>query len=131
MLGVRGTGRWLGADATDVISAMFGAARIGRPDGLNMIELRHNDSQATGVDGALTRVPAPFLLRAVGAAVDGDARSRIDRALGEVEIAGRTADIGRAATSFREGQLMWPMHGHRPIWRDCASSDPHWIQMVP
>jgi FAD/FMN-containing dehydrogenase len=100
----RGTGRWLGPDATDVIGAMFGAARIGQPDGLNMIELRHTDSQATGVDGALTRVPAPFLLHAVGAAVDGDARSRIDRALGEVATAGRTADIGRAAPSFREGQ---------------------------
>jgi hypothetical protein len=69
-----------------------------------MIELRHTDSQAPLVDGALTRVPAPFLLHAVGAAVDGEARSRIDRALSDVEIAGGTADIGRAAPSFREGQ---------------------------
>jgi FAD/FMN-containing dehydrogenase len=100
----RGIGRWLGAGATDVVSAMFYAARIGQPGGLNMIELRHTDSAAIGSDGALTNVPAPFLLHAVGLGGDDNARSRADDVLGEVENAGRVADTGRAAPSFREGQ---------------------------
>jgi FAD binding domain len=100
----RGTGRWLGDVEADVVAAMFEAARIGRPDGLNMIELRHTACADVGPAGALTSVPAPFLLHAVGAAVDDDARSRVDAVLDQVENAGRVADIGRAAPSFREGQ---------------------------
>jgi hypothetical protein len=99
----RGTGRWLAANATDVIGAMFDAARIGEPAGLNMIELRHTDS-AAGPDGALTSVPAPFLLHAVGLGGDDDARRRADNLLSQVESAGQVADIGRAMPSFREGQ---------------------------
>jgi FAD/FMN-containing dehydrogenase len=100
----RGTGRWLGDVEADVVAAMFEVARIGRPDGLNMIELRHTECADVGPAGALTSVPAPFLLHAVGAAVDDDARSRVDAVLAQVENAGRVADIGRAAPSFREGQ---------------------------
>jgi len=100
----RGTGRWLGDVEADVVAAMFEAARIGRPDGLNMIELRHTACADVGPAGALTSVPAPFLLHAVGAAVDDDARSRVDAVLDQVENAGLAADIGRAAPSFREGQ---------------------------
>jgi FAD/FMN-containing dehydrogenase len=100
----RGTGRWLGPEATDFVEAMFDAARIGQPGGLSMIELRHTDCADHGPAGALTTVPAPFLLHAVGAAPDDDARRRIDTVLEDVENAGRVADIGRAATSFREGQ---------------------------
>ena len=86
------------------MGAMFDAARVGQPGGLSMIELRHTDCADYGPAGALTTVPAPFLLHAVGAAPDDDARRRIDTVLGDVENAGRVADIGRAATSFREGQ---------------------------
>jgi hypothetical protein len=86
------------------VEAMFDAARIGQPGGLSMIELRHTDCADHGPAGALTTVPAPFLLHAVGAAPDDDARRRIDTVLEDVENAGRVADIGRAATSFREGQ---------------------------
>jgi FAD/FMN-containing dehydrogenase len=100
----RGTGRWLGANATDVATAMFTAAKIGEPDGLNMIELRHTESKAAAPDGALAGVPAPFLMHAVGAATDDAARGEIDDVLRQVEAAGRPADIGRAAPSFREGQ---------------------------
>ncbi len=100
----RGTGRWLGEVETDVVIATFEAAQIGRPGGLNMIELRHTDHSVFGPAGALTTVPAPFLLHAVGAARDDDARTQVDRVLGDVEAAAAAADIGRAATSFREGQ---------------------------
>lgn len=100
----RGTGRWLGANATDVVTAMFAAARIGEPNGLNMIEVRHVESTAAAPDGAMTRVPGPFLMHAVGAASDDDARTKVDDVLRLVELAGQPADIGRAAASFREGQ---------------------------
>jgi hypothetical protein len=99
----RGTGRWLAANAADVVGPMFDAARIGEPGGLNMIELRHTDT-AAGPDGALTSVPAPFLLHAVGVGGDDDARSRADNLLRQVESAGQNADIGRAMPSFRDGQ---------------------------
>ena len=103
-LPARGIGRWLGTEATDVVDAMFEAAQIGRPGGLSMIELRHTDCADFGPEGALTTVPAPFLLHAVGAAPNDDARRQVDTALDAVENAGRVADIGRAAPSFREGQ---------------------------
>jgi hypothetical protein len=65
-----------------------------------MIELRHTESKAAAHAGA----PAPFLMHAVGAATDDAARGKIDDVLRRVEVAGRPADIGRAAPSFREGQ---------------------------
>jgi len=100
----RGTGRWLGAPAGHLVAAVFGAARIGHPGGLNMIELRHTDSQPIGPEGAMTTVPAPFLLHAVGIGADDDSRHRTDDVLSAVEEAGRAADVGRSAPSFREGQ---------------------------
>ena len=99
----RGTGRWLDEGATDVVSAMFEAARIGEPAGLSMVELRHTGTER-GPDGALTSVPAPFLLHAVGVGGDDDARSRADDLLRQVESAGQIADIGRAMPPFRDGQ---------------------------
>jgi FAD binding domain len=99
----RGTGRWLDEGATRVVGAMFEAARIGEPGGLNMIELRHTDTEA-GPDGALTSVAAPFLLHAVGDGGNDDERSRTDNLLGQVQSAGQAADIGRAMPSFRDGQ---------------------------
>jgi FAD/FMN-containing dehydrogenase len=100
----RGTGRWLGEIESDVLVATFEAARIGRPGGLNMIELRHTDCADFGPEGALTTVPAPFLLHAVGVGADDAARAVTDRVVGDVEAAAAVADIGRAAPSFREGQ---------------------------
>ncbi len=44
-------GRWLGPIIADVVVATFQAARIGQPDGLNMIELRHVDSAAQARNG--------------------------------------------------------------------------------
>ena len=100
----RGTGRWLGPAAADLSAAMFDAARIGKPGGLSMIELRHTDSRIVGPRGAMTTVPAPFLLHAVGIGIDDDTRHRTDEVLRAVENAGRAADIGRSAPAFREGQ---------------------------
>ncbi|BBX66539.1 FAD-linked oxidase [Mycobacterium saskatchewanense] len=77
----------------------------GRRGGLNMIELRHTDCGPTDVDGALTSVPAPFLLHAVGAAADGDTRDLVDESLRAVGVASRAANTSRTAPSFRDGQL--------------------------
>ncbi|ORW68025.1 hypothetical protein AWC23_21525 [Mycobacterium saskatchewanense] len=101
----RGIGIWLGDNATDAIAATFDAARVGRRGGLNMIELRHTDCGPTDVDGALTSVPAPFLLHAVGAAADGDTRDLVDESLRAVGVASRAANTSRTAPSFRDGQL--------------------------
>lgn len=111
----RGTGRWLATAATEVIAAMFDAARIGQRDGLNMIELRHTESQIVGPDGAFTTVPAPFLLHAVGVGADDDARSRADELLDDIEAAARSADIGCAAPSFCEGQPSVPDGWSPPV----------------
>ncbi|MGZ8177563.1 FAD-binding oxidoreductase [Williamsia sp. SKLECPSW1] len=101
----RGTGRWLGAGAADLVTSMFSAARIGQPGGLAMIELRHTQSrELTKVEGAMTTVPGPFLLHAVGLGVDENSRLLTDEVLDAVEDAGRAADIGRSAPAFREGQ---------------------------
>ena len=100
----RGMGRWLGPIIADVVVATFQAARIGQPDGLNMIELRHVDSAAQGRHGALTRPPGPFLLHAVGAAASDERRAEVDSCLARVEAVARPVDLGRAAPSFREGQ---------------------------
>lgn len=100
----RGTGRWLGPRGVDVVIAMCEAARIGQPGGLNMIEVRHADTASVGQDGAFTTVPGSFLMHAVGAAADDDARGRVDAVLHDVETAAGSADIGHAAAPFREGQ---------------------------
>ena len=100
----RGAGRWLGPTATDVVVDAFAAARVGEPGGLNMIELRHTEARAAAVDGGLVTPPAPFLVHAVGLGADDAARFRTDEILRMVEHACRTADVGRSAPAFREGQ---------------------------
>jgi FAD/FMN-containing dehydrogenase len=52
----------------------------------------------------MTAVPAPFLLHAVGGATDDEARRGVDDVLRAVQTASRSADVGRSAPSFREGQ---------------------------
>lgn len=100
----RGTGRWASAAVAGDIVPIFEAARVGQPGGLNMIELRHTDSRSAAFDGALTAVPAPFLLHAVGVGADDDARRQTDDVLRAVETAAHGTAIGRSAPSFREGQ---------------------------
>ncbi|MFG1929132.1 FAD-binding oxidoreductase [Mycobacterium sp. NPDC048908] len=101
----RGVGRWLHTPDAEAIVAMFTAAAIGSPDGLNMIELRHTASAAQAPDGMQTRVSGPFLLHAVGAAPDEAARQRVDAVLSRVRAAARPVDTGRSAPSFCEGIL--------------------------
>jgi hypothetical protein len=100
----RGTGRWLGPLPAGAVAGIFAAARIGQPDGLALIELRHVDTAAPARDGALTRPPGPLLLHAVGAADGDQRRADVDSCLARVETAARPADLGRAAPSFRDGQ---------------------------
>jgi FAD/FMN-containing dehydrogenase len=105
----RGMGQWLTASPADLIVTLADSARIGQPGGLNMIEIRHvgpgADLPASTVpDGALTRVPGPFLLHAVGAAPDDASRAKTDVVLDEVLAAAAPADTGLSAPSFREGQ---------------------------
>jgi FAD/FMN-containing dehydrogenase len=100
----RGTGRWLSAAAANLAATLFDAAQVGKPGGLNMIELRHTETRVIGPVGTMTTVPAPFLLHAVGIGSDDDTRRRTDEVLGKVEQMGTAADIGRSAPAFREGQ---------------------------
>ncbi len=100
----RGTGLWLNSADTDRMVEMFEAAGIG--DGLNMVELRHvapTGTQTAG-DGALTVVPGPFLLHAVGGSPDDDGRRAIDARLARVEAAAAPVAAGRSAPAFRDGQ---------------------------
>jgi NADPH:quinone reductase-like Zn-dependent oxidoreductase len=100
----RGMGQWLSAAPADLIVDLAGSARIGEPGGLNMIEIRHVASDAPAPDGALTRVPGPFLLHAVGAAPTDAGRAAVDAALNQVLEAAAPADTGLSAPTFREGQ---------------------------
>jgi FAD/FMN-containing dehydrogenase len=138
----RGTGRWLGPLTADAVTAIFAAARVGQPDGLNMIELRHvapaASAAAAARDGALTRVPGPFLLHTVGAAPGDERRAEIDSYLRRVEDAARPADLGRAAPSFREGQPdpadAYPESERQRLTQVTAQGDPDRIfafQRVP
>ncbi|HEY2523283.1 MAG TPA: FAD-binding protein, partial [Streptosporangiaceae bacterium] len=97
----RGMGQWLTGAPADLIVAVAEAARIGQPDGLNMIEIRHVASSAAVPDGALTRAPGPFLLHAVGVAGDDTGRARVDDLLTNVGRAAGPADTGLAAPTFR------------------------------
>jgi FAD/FMN-containing dehydrogenase len=100
----RGDGWWLDGSAPDLVEPVFVAARVGEPDGLAMVELRHVASAAPAREGAMNHVPAPFLLHAVGAGPDDAARARIDHTLADVADTAAPALIGRSASSFREGQ---------------------------
>ncbi|WP_375489389.1 FAD-binding oxidoreductase [uncultured Jatrophihabitans sp.] len=103
----RGDGMWLGSVDAEQLVAIFDAAGIGDDDGLNMIELRHvapADPAGPAADGALTVVPAPYLLHAVGSGSDDAGRRAADARLAEVAAAAATVSIGRSAPGFREGQ---------------------------
>ena len=91
----RGDGMWLEAADAEQLVAIFGAAGIGADDGLNMIELRHvgpADPADPVQVGALTVVPAPFLLHAVGSGADESGRRAADARLAQV-VAAEDDDI--------------------------------------
>jgi hypothetical protein len=71
-----------------------------------MVELRHVAPAGPhpSADGALTVVPGPFLLHAVGGSPDDDGRRAIDARLARVEAAAAPVAVGRSAPAFRDGQ---------------------------
>ena len=69
-----------------------------------VVELRNLGNDAPVRDGAMTAVPGPFLVHAVGAATDPASRSRTEEGLSHVRAAATPADIGRAAASFTDGR---------------------------
>ena len=97
------SGRWLGSTtpqlAGDVLSTAAG------PDSpVAMIELRNVGNSAPARDGAITTVPGPFLLHAVGLAADPSLRAATEQRLKRVYTAAQPADVGLAAASFAEGR---------------------------
>src|SRR5690625_3561085 len=68
----RGGAGWLTGAARHQAAELLLSARVGHTGGAAMAELRHVDSQAPVLDGALTRPPGPYLFHVVG---PGDATS--------------------------------------------------------
>lgn len=98
-----GMGRWLGPGAPDVAAdALDVAAAVDSP--VAVVELRNVGNDAPVRDGAMTAVPGPFLLHAVGLATDDASRSRTEDGLSKVRTATTPADLGRSAASFADGR---------------------------
>lgn len=101
-LPARGTGLWLTDDLHGRLPELFNSARIGSPNGLGMVEVRHVASAAVGGPGARTVAPSPYLLHAVGIG-DFQHRAATSDALKRVERAAGIVDTALDAPSFREG----------------------------
>ena len=104
-----GGGRWLTGE-TPALAGDLLAAALAPGSPLMMIEIRHVGGQGPAGDqgpaaeGAMTRPPGPFLVHAVGAAGDPAQRAPLDQALQALWGAAASADTGRAAPPFAEGQ---------------------------
>jgi FAD/FMN-containing dehydrogenase len=98
-----GIGRWLGATAPQLAVDVLATAAM--PDSpATLVELRNVGNSAPACDGAMTTVPGPFLLHAVGVAGDAGSRAATEHALAQVRAAAQPADSGLAAASFAEGR---------------------------
>jgi hypothetical protein len=98
-----GMGRWLGKSGLAVSGELLAAAAaVDSP--LAMVELRNLDNAAPTRDGALTAVPGPFLLHAVGNAADAGSLSRIEDGMAHLRDIAAAADIGRSAAPFADGR---------------------------
>jgi hypothetical protein len=98
-----GIGRWLGPNAPAAAAAVLDTtAGIDSP--VAVVELRNVGNDAPTREGAMTAVPGPFLLHAVGVATNPASRSRTENGLSKVRTAATPADIGRAAASFADGR---------------------------
>jgi FAD/FMN-containing dehydrogenase len=98
-----GIGRWLGPTTPTLASDILHTSAA--PDSpVTMIELRNVGNSAPARDGAITTVPGPFLLHAVGLAADPDSRASTEQGLTQVRAAAQPADLGLAAASFAEGR---------------------------
>ena len=102
-----GMGRWLGQDGFGTAGAMLSAAAASDSP-LAMVELRNLDNAAPARDGALTAVPGPLLLHAVGNAADDSARTRIEDGLAGLRDTSAKADLGRSAAPFADGRATDP-----------------------
>lgn len=98
-----GTGRWLGPQAPAVAADVLETAAAADSP-IAMIELRNLDNDAHTRDGAMTAVPGPFLLHAVGTATDAASRTRTEDGLARVRAAATAADIARSAAPFADGR---------------------------
>ena len=98
-----GGGRWLGPEAA-VLAADILRAALDDESELLMAELRHVENPDQGLPGAMSRVPGPFLLHAVGAAGDPAQRARLNDSLRRLWTVTGAADTGRSAPPFSEGQ---------------------------
>ena len=98
-----GIGRWLGPSTPELAGEVLDTAAA--PDSpVAMIEMRNVGNSAPARDGAITTVPGPFLLHAVGLAADPGSRAATERGLTQVHAAAQPADMGLAAASFAEGR---------------------------
>ncbi len=98
-----GIGRWLGPDTpAQALDMLVPVAAHDSP--LAMIELRNTANRAATRDGALTAVPAPFLLHAVGLSTEPRVRQATEQGLSLVRAAASAVDAGWAATAFAEGR---------------------------
>ncbi|BDZ47952.1 hypothetical protein GCM10025867_01930 [Frondihabitans sucicola] len=100
----RGTGHWQNAAAADPVADVLRSARVGRPDGPAVIELRQVQTDVALRDGAMTSLPGPVPVHAVGLAEGPDRRAAVERALPGVDsvVVVAVVGLGRAAVSFRE-----------------------------
>ena len=98
-----GLGRWLDSSTPPLAGDLLGMA-AGPDSALAVIELRNVGNSAPARDGAMTTVPGPFLLHAVGPAVDPRSRAATEHGLTRVHTAAQAADVGLAAASFADGR---------------------------
>jgi hypothetical protein len=110
-----GIGRWLGPTTPQLAGQVLDTAAA--PDSaVAMIELRNVGNSARARDGAITTVPGPFLLHAVGLAAEPSSRAATELGLKRVRTAAQPADVGLAAASFAEGRAE-VVDGLQPVAR--------------
>ena len=98
-----GIGRWLGSTTPQLAGDVLSTAA--EPDSaVAMIELRNVGNSAPARDGAITTVPGPYLLHAVGLATDPSSRAATEQGFKAVYTAAQPADVGLAAASFADGR---------------------------
>ena len=98
-----GLGRWLDSTTPQLAGDLLDMA-AGPDSELAIIELRNVGNSAPARDGAITTVPGPFLLHAVGPATDPGSRAATEQGLARVQTAAQPADVGVAAASFADGR---------------------------
>ncbi|GAB7067219.1 FAD-dependent oxidoreductase [Mycobacterium hodleri] len=98
-----GMGRWLGQGGVALAGDMLSIA-AGTDSPLAMVELRNLDNTAATRDGAMTAVPGPLLLHAVGNATDPGTRNDIEEGLAHLRDVAGPADTGRSSAPFADGR---------------------------